>query len=319
MKVVTLEQIRAVLPGIDLLSEIEAGFVAYSGGRAVVPPVAELLMQDPPGEVHIKYGYLTGDDYFVIKVASGFYNNPALGLPSFGGLMLLFRRQTGQVCCALADEGVLTNIRTAVAGAVVARALAPREVRRIGVLGTGTQARLQLEYLAPVTSCREATVWGRDPQKIDEYRRDMEAAGFSVAAARQPSDLLSDCDLIVTTTPTTEPLLRHFGEIERGLHITAVGADTAHKRELDASILTRADLVVADSVSQCLERGEIHHAVREGALDPEAVVELGDVFAGRHPGRLDEQQFTVADLTGVAVQDIQIARAVYEGLDRQGL
>lgn len=95
MKILTLDQIKSVLPSVDLMREIESGFIAYSQGRAVVPPVGELVMQDPPGDVHIKYGYLTGDDYYVIKIASGFYENPKLDLPSSNGLMLVFSQKTG--------------------------------------------------------------------------------------------------------------------------------------------------------------------------------------------------------------------------------
>ena len=190
MKILTLQQIKAVLPGVDLMREIEAGFVAYSEGEAVVPPVGELVMQDPPGDVHIKYGYLTGDDYYVIKIASGFYNNPKLGLPSSNGLMLLFDQNTGALCAALLDEWHLTDVRTAVAGAIAAKYLAPSEVAGIGILGTGIQARLQLQYLAPVTSCRKAIVCGRDQDKLDAYREDMSALGFSVTTTSNAADVM---------------------------------------------------------------------------------------------------------------------------------
>ena len=116
MKVVALEQIKAVLPGIDLIPLIEEGFVAYSQGRAVVPPVGELIFKDPPGDVHIKYGYIEREDYFVIKIASGFPDNEKLDLPSGSGMMLLFRQETGEPVCLLHDEAYLTDIRTAVAG-----------------------------------------------------------------------------------------------------------------------------------------------------------------------------------------------------------
>ena len=135
--------------------------------KAVVPPVGELVLQDPPGDVHIKYGYLTDDDYYVIKIASGFYENPKLGLPSSNGLMLVFEQKTGELRSILLDEGHLTDVRTAVAGAIAARYLAPSNVSRIGILGTGIQARLQLQYLQPVTSCRDVIVCGRDQLKLD--------------------------------------------------------------------------------------------------------------------------------------------------------
>ena len=314
MKILNLEQIQAALPSLDLMQDIEAGFVAYSEGRAVVPPVGELVMKEPPGDVHIKYGYLSGDEYYVIKIASGFYENPALGLPSSNGLMLLFSQKTGALCSVLLDEGHLTDIRTAIAGAIAARYLGPADVTRIGIFGTGIQARLQLEHLAPVTDCREVIVWGRNQLKLDAYQEDMARSGYSVSTTLDAADLLSNCNLVVTTTPTTEPILKWSAEIDHGLHITAMGSDTPHKQELDLATMGRADLVVADSISQCITRGEIHHALHSGVIQESDIVELGDVVSGKIAGRVSDDQVTVADLTGVAVQDIKIAEAVYEEL-----
>jgi ornithine cyclodeaminase len=311
MKTISLEEIEAVLPSLDLIPAIEAGFVAYSQGQAVVPPIGELLLDK--GEVHIKYGYLRHGKYYVIKVASGFYDNPKIGLPSGSGLMLLFHQKTGELVSILLDEGHLTDIRTAVAGAIAAKYLAPVNVERIGIVGTGTQARLQLRYLKHVTACRQVLVWGRGEPQLERYRREMEPHGFAIETTRNRADILRTCNLVVTATPATVPLL-HVADLQPGTHITAVGSDTPEKQELDSAILARADVVVADSISQCLERGEIHKAIQSGHITQDDLVELGDVIAGRAAGRTSEDQITVADLTGVAVQDIKIATAVYEAL-----
>jgi len=311
MKILTLDQIKSVLPSVDLMGEIESGFIAYSQGRAVVPPVGELVMQDPPGDVHIKYGYLTGDDYYVIKIASGFYENPKLDLPSSNGLMLVFSQKTGALEAVLLDEGYLTDIRTAIAGAIAAKYLAPSSVERIGIVGSGMQARLQLEYLAPVTDCRDVLVWGRSEDKLAAYEQDMTEKGFRVSTTTDAGDIMASCRLIVTTTPATSPILS--GQAQPGTHITAVGSDTHDKQELDAEILSRAELVVADSISQCLERGEIHQALKSNAITEAGLVELGSIIAGDAIGRESDDQVTVADLTGVAVQDIQISKAVLVG------
>ncbi len=311
MKMISLEQIKAVLPSLDLMPAIEAGFAAYSAGRALVPPVGELLLGK--GEVHIKYGYLHEDQYYVIKIASGFYDNPKIGLPSSNGLMLLFSQQTGELVSILLDEGHLTDMRTAVAGAIAAKYLAPVNVERMGIVGTGTQARLQLQYLKHVTACRKALVWGRGEPQLERYRRDMEAHGFIVETTRTTGNILRTCNLVITATPATAPLL-HVADLQPGTHITAVGSDTPEKQELDSAILARADVVVADSISQCLERGEIHKAIESGHIRQDDLVELGNVIAGKTAGRTSDDQITVADLTGVAVQDIKIATAVYEAL-----
>ena len=315
MRIITRDEIDAALPAVDLMAEIEQGFVAYSHGRTVVPPVGELVLEDPPGDVHIKYGYIKGDDYYVIKVASGFYENPVNHmLPSSNGLMLMFSQTTGELVAVLLDEGSLTDIRTAVAGAIAAKCLAPPDVNRIGIVGSGIQARLQLEYLAPVTECRRVLVWGRSQSHLDAYVGDMERQGFDVAITTDAREIMGTCNLIVTTTPAEEPILL-ASNLLRGTHITAVGSDTSAKQELDARILGRADLVVADSIVQCLERGEIHQALNAGTLNRTDIVELGSIIAGDAAGRTTEDQVTVADLTGVAVQDIQIAKAVYSVIE----
>jgi ornithine cyclodeaminase len=312
VKTISLDKIKQVLPSLDLIPAIEAGFVAYSEERAVVPPVGELILEK--GEVHIKYGYIKGEPYYVVKVSSGFYQNPSLGVPSGNGLMMLFRQDTGELESILLDEGFLTDTRTAVAGAIAARHLAPRDVGRIGIVGTGVQARMQLSYLTGVIDCRRVLAWGRGEEQLQSYRTDMEAEGFEVATTMIAADILKECDLVVTTTLSTDPILGP-GSLRPGTHITAVGSDTPHKQEIDSAVLQRADVVVADSIAQCMERGEIFKAIAAGRIAHDELVELGDVISGRAAGRTSDDQITVADLTGVAVQDLQIAAAVYEAVE----
>ena len=188
---ISLETIKTVLPGLDVVQLMEKGFVAYSEGRAVVPPVGELIFEDPPGETHIKYGYIRGGDHFVIKVASGFYGNPALGLSSGQGVMLLFSQKTGAFEAALLDEGHLTDVRTAAAGAVAAKQLAPSDVECIGILGGGTQARLQLEMLGPYTSCRKVVCWTYDGAEIDPYLEYFAASDFQIEFVDSPEENMS--------------------------------------------------------------------------------------------------------------------------------
>lgn len=307
MRVVRRDAIDAVLPQIDVVGAMEAAFVAYADGRCVVPPPGELTFQDPPGDVHIKYGYISGDDHFVVKIASGFYDNPALGLSSCDGLMLVFAQRTGALEAILLDEGNLTDIRTAAAGAVCARHLAPA-VTRVGVFGSGIQARRQLELLRKETPCRDVMAWGRDKERLATYAAEMGEIGYTVETTTDPDAVTASCNLIVTCTPSTTPLVR-AAALRAGTHVTAVGSDTPTKQELESSVIERADVIVADSLSQCRDRGEIHHA-----SDPGSVVQLGDVVAGRATGRTSDDQITVADLTGVAVQDVAIATAVLNAL-----
>jgi len=308
--VLSLPQILEAARTIDPLPLIEEGFVAYSQGRVVVPPIGEMIFDRPPGDVHIKYGYIRGDDHFVIKVASGFYDNPKIGLPTGNGLMLLFSQKTGELECLLLDEGYLTNLRTAAAGAVAAKYLAPRKVRTAGILGAGVQGRMQLEYLRKVRDFEEALVWGLSEEELEAYRRDMEPLGFRIRTTLEAAEVAAASNLIVTCTPSTRPLLRAEW-IRPGTHITAVGSDTPDKQELDPAILAKAARVVVDSLSQSELRGEVFKAVGAGAIARDRLVELGSVIAEEKHRRASDEEITVADLTGVAVQDIQISKAVW--------
>jgi ornithine cyclodeaminase len=304
-------QIEDALLRVDVTEAIEQGFIAYSEGKVVVPPVGELVFEDPPGDVHIKYGYIKDDDYFVIKVASGFYGDVDTGLPPYDGLMLVFSQKTARLECILLDECYLTNVRTAAAGAVVAKYLAPSKVERIGVFGAGVQGRMQVEALLTNVKCRDVIVWGTNEEELEAYREKMSVHGLEIQTTLTGDEIAATCDLIVTATPSHTPLLR--GEqIREGTHITAMGSDTREKNELEPAILGKANLVVADSIEQCRVRGEIFHALEAGMLHDGDVVELGSIIANPELGRVSDSQITIADLTGVAVQDIQISKKVYE-------
>lgn len=313
--VLLLDEIKELVDIPQLIEDIEAGFVLYSQGRVQVPPVGFLHFDDPPGDVHIKYGFVTGGEFYVMKMASAFPNNVALGLPVGNGVILVFSQKTGALELVLLDEGWLTDIRTAAAGAVAARHLAPSTINHIGIVGTGVQAALQLELLRHVVDCRSCIIWGRNSTKVRalierlKVRPDFRAWGLQFQEAPDMDSLTSQCELIVTTTPARAPLIR-ANQVRQGMHITAVGSDDHGKQELEGALLGKADVVVADSVAQCVDHGECFHAVQDRLVDEDAIRELGTVIENPASGRVDDHQITVADLTGVAIQDIQIATMV---------
>jgi len=317
--VLKLDEIKRLIDIPQLILEIEAGFVLYSEGRVKVPPVGFLHFDEPPGDVHIKYGFVSGDEYYVLKMASGFYNNPELGLPIGDGLLLVFSQKTGEPKLILLDKCWLTDMRTAAAGAVAAKHLAAKNIHHIGIVGTGVQARLQLEILRDVVDCKSCLIWGRDSTKVQTMIQDLEARdsvqawGVEIKAAKDLDDLVSQCNLIVTATSAKSPLIR-ADQVQRGTHITAMGSDDHGKQELEAKVLAKADLVVADSVSQCIDHGECFYAVQERLIEKSSILELGHVIKNPAIGRTSEDQITVADLTGVAIQDIQIAKMVNRAL-----
>lgn len=316
MRVFELAEIKRVLPKLDLFPLIKEGFKAYSLGLTVVPPVGELLFDDPHGDVHIKYGYIKGDDYYVIKIASGFYGDVSLDISATqGGVMLLFDQKTGKEVGILVDECYLTNVRTAVAGGICAELFAPKKIDFIGIVGTGVQARMQVKYLSNIIECRKIKVWGRNQKSVEKYIKDMSVENWEVTRAIKTDEIAETCDLIITTTPSNTPLLKN-DNLKKGTLIIAVGSDSPGKQELDEKILQDADYIIADSIVQCMDRGEISHGIKNNIINQDEIAELGNLIDNKKNVSCGENQIIVADLTGVAVQDIQIAKAVYKACER---
>ncbi|WP_298902180.1 hypothetical protein [uncultured Psychroserpens sp.] len=307
--VLSLSQITSTLETLDLIPLIEEGFIALSSNKAIVPPVGELLFENPKGESHIKYGYILNQPYFVIKIASGFYENPRLGLKSSQGVMLVFSQHTGVLEAILLDEGHLTDIRTAIASMITLKHLAPKHHTKIGVIGTGIQAKLQLKYLNTVSACKEIVVWGRTTENVNAFKNYFKDSGYNITIASSIQELADSCNIIITTTPTTQPLLL-ASQIKKGTHITAIGADTPEKIELESAIIKKADIIVSDSIAQSKTRGEIFKARQDNCLPKDKLIELGHLIKNPELGRQNNDQITIADLTGVAVQDIMIATAI---------
>lgn len=308
--IIQKSDIESLLQNIDAVANMETAFKEYSRGNAVVPPVGELLFDKPKGEAHIKYGYIKNQNYYVIKIASGFYNNPSLGISSSQGMMLLFNQNTGQPAAVLLDDGLLTDIRTAAAGAVVAKYFSPKKIKAIGIIGTGIQARLQLQYLQKHTPAETVWIWGRSQDNINKMATEFQSQ-FDVKIASSTTELASHANVIVTTTPSEKPLL-HLEDILPGTHITAMGSDTSFKQELGSQILAKADIVISDSIPQSMSRGEVFRARKSGLIADDKIVELGAALENKSLQRISDEQITIADLTGVAVQDIMIATAVFE-------
>jgi ornithine cyclodeaminase len=308
----TAEAIRAaVQPAPELVDLIEAGFVRLEAGQVVAPAPTHLAFDHPPGDVRIKPGYLRGDDVYVIRIASGFYENPARGLPSSDGLMLVHQRQTGELLAILHDRGYLTNLRTAAAGAAAARRLAPPEVTAIGIIGAGTQARLQLQFLRWETDCRQVVVRDIQPQAAESFADDVAAWGFTAEVVESAAAVAARCNLIVTATPAHKAILMHE-DIRAGTHITAVGADSEGKQELDPRILRDADLILVDGYDETMTYGEVATALKRWNISPGKIWSFGGIISKGI--RRAPEHITVADLTGVSIQDVQIAKLALERL-----
>ena len=298
----------------DTVSAIETGFSELAKGRATVPPIMMIPVPEQDGEVDIKSAYIQGLPNLAVKVASGFFGNPARGLPSQSGQMLVISAETGFLKAVLLDNGYLTQVRTAAAGAVAARYLAPQRSEQVGIIGAGVQARFQLEALCLVRDVRCVRVTNRgNEQARTAYAADMqERFGLEVIPCATVAEVVRESSLVVTTTPARSGLIT-ADMLHPGLHITAMGSDTEEKQELHPDVLAAADALFCDLHSQCERFGELRSGYASGSISPATpVTELGQVINGERPGRRDAEQITVCDLTGVGVQDTMIAARVFE-------
>ena len=301
--------LRAAVSSERAIAAMREAFEADGLGRTRVPPVINLDIPAAHGEFHVKTAYIEGVPHVAVKVASGFYDNPSRGLPSGSGLMALFDAGTGFPVALLLDNGFLTDIRTAAAGALAADLLAPRSVDTVGVLGSGLQARWQIRCLRTVRPFRRVVAWSPTRAHLDAYCSEMCAEGFNVLAASSAEDACRAADILITATTAKSPLVR-AAWLREGMHITALGSDSPGKQELEADCLDRADLVVVDRFAQCAAFGELKHALDAGLLTRNDVhAELGAIAAGKKPGRTNDREITIADLTGVGFQDTAIASA----------
>ena len=315
---VTEQEIRDSVDMAATIDAVQGAFEALGRGQVTVPPPIGLDIPEVDAEIHVKGAHIHGAEHFAFKLVSGFYRNPQIGLPMAGGLVLVFDANIGAPVGLLFDNGYLSDVRTGAAGAVAARVLAPREIRRVAVVGAGEQARMQLRALAQVCDIPSVSIWNRHPERAQQCAAEMtDELGIPVEAVERIEDAVQGANVVVTVTLARDPLVRAEW-IEPGTHVTAVGSDGPDKQELDVGVLEKADLVVADRLSQCIELGEIHHAVAAGRLQADSCVELGKIVAGDVPGRESDDQITVADLTGVGVQDAAIATVTLNAARERG-
>ncbi len=292
----------------DTISCVEEAFKALATKPVVMPPVLHLEVAEANGEIDVKTAYVPGLDSLAMKMSPGFFDNPKIGLPSLNGLMVVFSAKTGLVEAILLDNGYLTDLRTAAAGGVAAQWLARADATRAGIVGAGVQARLQLQALSLMRPLESAMVWARDGGNAAACALEMtEALGIPVSVADTIEDLAQGSDILVSTTPSSKPLILPE-HLHPGLTLIAMGSDAPYKNEVAPEALAAADAYVCDRLSQVRLLGELHHAIEARKVDPLAAFpELGEVIAGTKPGRGDDAHCVLCDLTGTGVQDTAIA------------
>tara|TARA_B100000073_G_scaffold52679_1_gene38838 strand:- start:25 stop:999 length:975 start_codon:yes stop_codon:yes gene_type:complete len=295
----------------DLIPIIEDAFKSLSKGKTVMPPIMRIDIEKYHGESDIKAAYVEGLDSFAIKIASGFFDNPKLGLPSSNGLMVLLDSETGVIKSVLLDEGYLTDTRTAIAGAIAAKYLSNQDASNLGIIGAGIQARLQLKAILLVRKINKINLWARDKVKVDEFIDSLKDLNIDINISESCKDLASSSDIIITTTPSKKPLLE-FDWIKKGTHITAMGSDAEQKNELHPAMIKLCDKYIPDNQPQTTILGELHHAIKENIISPDhKFYDLGSIIIDPSLGRKNKEDITICDLTGTGVQDTAIARYTY--------
>lgn len=309
MKLVTLEELRSVFDQDVITGEVRSAFVGHSAGMYVAPPPGQLLFHKPVGDCHIKYGYARDGEIFVIKVATGFYGNANLGLPVNSGLVVVFSRATGSPVALLDDGGWLTSWRTAAAGALAASLASSRNPRVLGVLGAGHQAHLQAMWISRFMHVDEIRIWSRDALKAEGLAATLRESGMKAQARTTTAEVLDECRLLVTATPSSSPLFP-ASEVSAGTHIVALGADSPGKQELDPLLFRRAGRVFTDDHHQCLDHGDFGHAVRAGHVAEDVDESLGLALVDGIDLGFGADDISIVDLTGIPAQDIAIASAL---------
>lgn len=306
-------RISAAIRPEEAIPAVENAFRTYSKRKVQSGLVGHLRFDDPSGDIHIKSAHLHGHHVFVVKIAGSFYENPKRGLPSSSGLMLVFDSQTGQPVCLLEDEGYLTDLRTALAGTIAARLIAPSGPYTLGIVGTGTQARMHAEWVPSLVEVDQVLIWGRTMEKAKGMADDLRQMGRTAHIAETLEVLCERCNLVVTTTPSRQPLIT--GDMMRaGMRIVAIGTDAVQKSEIAREALLMADLILVDSQDQCFAYGDTASIVRHTQFQPASIMEIGAAL-DCPPGIIsDPRAIVIADLTGLGALDAAIAELAFDRL-----
>jgi alanine dehydrogenase len=317
--ILSKNEVQSCLPMGKTIEAVREAYIAFARGRVQLAPVAHLDVKQYNGEVDIKPGYV--EDFGVIgtKIASGYYDNHKLGLPPGVAVIVLMDLKTSMPI-AIMDGTYITAYRTGAAGTVAADVLARKDSRSVGVVGTGTQGRMQIMALRELFEIEEVRAWDIVGKEAERYAQEMaESLGIEVNAFSNVEDVVRDTDIVVTVTPSRKALVRSDW-IGEGVHINAIGADSPGKQELDPKIVATADKIVVDSLVQCRRIGEIQHALAQNLITEDKVhAEIGQILIGDKSGRESDREITMFDSTGLAAQDIAAGYVVYKEAKEKGL
>jgi alanine dehydrogenase len=306
------DEVSRLIRLTDVIGAVEEAYRAFNSDQVEQPAYTGLHLEPSTAEIDFKLSHHKSGGLISMKASSGgFTDNPALyGVPNGMGTILLFDARSGALACVM-EGSLITGLRTGAAGAVSVKALARKEARSLASIGTGNQARMQIRAIREVMEIEVIHASDRDPQALARFKADMEAElGIPVVLAESIQNAVTQADIVITTTRGSGPVVK-AGWVRPGTHIIAIGADQKGKQELDPEIFRQAKVVV-DSLSQCAEKGETQHPLREGILARSAIhAEIGEILLGRKPGRETDTEVTIFDSTGMAIQDNTTAGKIY--------
>lgn len=306
------ENVGSLIRMKEVIGTVEEAYKAFNSGQVNQPPYTCIHLPPPRGEIDFKLGYCESNEMISMKASSGgFTNNLAEhGVPSGMGTILLFDARTCALVCVM-DGSLITGLRTGAAGAVSVKVLARQNARKITSIGTGNQARMQIRAIHEVMKIEEVHAWDHHPENLARYKADIEREfGIPVVMARSMQAAVEQADILITTTRGKGSLVE-AAWIRPGTHIVAMGTDTYGKQELEPEIFRNAR-IVNDSIAQCIEKGETWHPLNQNIITQADIhAEIGEILLGKKPGRETDQEITIFDSTGMAIQDNTTAAKIY--------
>ncbi|MDR9776068.1 ornithine cyclodeaminase family protein [Rhizobium hidalgonense] len=296
----------------EVIGAVEEAYKAFSSDQVEQPDYIGIHLPSLRGEIDFKLGYDKVAEIISMKAHSGgFTNNPAEhGVPNSMGTILLFDARSCALICIM-DGSLITGLRTGAAGAVSVKALARKNARTIASIGTGNQARMQIRAINEIMKIEEIHAWDSTYETSSKYKADIEREfGIPVTVASSKKEAVERADILITTTRGKGSLVE-AESVKPGTHIVAIGTDQRGKQELDPELFRNAKIIV-DSLSQCTQKGETWHPLNKDIIAKDDIHgEIGEVLLGRKPGRESDDEITIFDSTGMAIQDNTTATKIY--------
>lgn len=309
----TKEQARSLVSDERVIEAVEYAYRGYCSGQVEQPDYIGFHLPDDRGEIDFKLGYFQSSELISVKTSSGgFKNNPeTYGVPNGMGTVTLFDARSGALICIM-DGSFLTGLRTGAAGAVSVKLLARKNSKKVTAIGTGNQARMQIRFISKVMAIEQIHAWDHHTESLEAYKSDIEAEfNIPVVIANSPEQAVEQADVLITTTRGKGAII-DAAWIKSGTHVVAIGTDQQGKQELDPEIFRNAKVVV-DSISQCAQKGEIQHPLQRGIIAIDDIHgEIGELLLGNKAGRESNDEITIFDSTGMAIQDNTTAGEIYK-------